>query len=173
MAFDAFLQLDGIPGESGDTKHTDWIELKDFHFGEAQPITGGRSTGGAASGERVQPEPFVFIHVFDKSSPKLHVYCCNGSNIPKATLEVCRATGEKTCYYKVDMTDVAVGKVQSYGKPPEGSETGTTGESPLPSERVELYPTTVEWTYTVTDQSTGAAQGNVSGKWDYHGNEGG
>ena len=27
MAFDAFLKIDGIPGESSDEKHADWIEI--------------------------------------------------------------------------------------------------------------------------------------------------
>ena len=27
MAFDAFLKVDGIPGESTDDKHKDWIEI--------------------------------------------------------------------------------------------------------------------------------------------------
>ncbi|WP_353327541.1 type VI secretion system tube protein Hcp, partial [Chitiniphilus shinanonensis] len=28
MAFDAFIKIDGIPGESTDDKHKDWIEIK-------------------------------------------------------------------------------------------------------------------------------------------------
>ena len=30
MAFDAFIKLDGIPGESSDDKHKDWIEILSF-----------------------------------------------------------------------------------------------------------------------------------------------
>jgi type VI protein secretion system component Hcp len=30
MAFDAFMQISDIPGESKDTQHTNWIELKTF-----------------------------------------------------------------------------------------------------------------------------------------------
>ena len=33
MAFDAFLKIDGIPGESTDDKHKDWIEVLSFDFG--------------------------------------------------------------------------------------------------------------------------------------------
>ena len=33
MAFDAFLKIDGIPGESTDDKHKDWIEILSFDFG--------------------------------------------------------------------------------------------------------------------------------------------
>jgi type VI secretion system secreted protein Hcp len=30
MAFDAFLKIDGIPSESTDDKHRDWIEILSF-----------------------------------------------------------------------------------------------------------------------------------------------
>jgi hypothetical protein len=33
MAFDAFLKIDGIPGESTDDKHKDWIEILSFAHG--------------------------------------------------------------------------------------------------------------------------------------------
>ena len=30
MAFDGFIKIDGIPGESTDDKHKDWIEILSF-----------------------------------------------------------------------------------------------------------------------------------------------
>ena len=30
-AYDAFLKIDGIPGESTDDKHKDWIEILSFN----------------------------------------------------------------------------------------------------------------------------------------------
>ena len=44
MAFDAFLKVDGIPGESTDDKHKDWIEVLSFNHGVSQPAGG---SGGA------------------------------------------------------------------------------------------------------------------------------
>jgi bacteriocin-like protein len=32
-AYDAFLKIDGIPGESTDDKHKDWIEILSFNHG--------------------------------------------------------------------------------------------------------------------------------------------
>ncbi len=37
MAFDAFLKIDGIPGESTDDKHKDWIEVLSYGVGIQQP----------------------------------------------------------------------------------------------------------------------------------------
>ena len=49
MAFDAFLKIDGIPGESTDSKHKDWIEVLSYSTGITQPTSGSASTGGGAS----------------------------------------------------------------------------------------------------------------------------
>ncbi len=48
--FDAFLKVDGIPGESQDSKHTSWIEILSYSWGVAQRATGSSSSGGARSG---------------------------------------------------------------------------------------------------------------------------
>jgi hypothetical protein len=37
MAIDAYLQIDGIKGESADDKHREWIECLDVDFGVDQP----------------------------------------------------------------------------------------------------------------------------------------
>ena len=68
MAFDAFIKIDGIPGESTDDKHKDWIEILSFHWGVSQPSSGGRSTGGAASAERCNHTDFSIVHTLDKAS---------------------------------------------------------------------------------------------------------
>ena len=36
MAFDAFIKIDGIDGESTDEKHSDWIEVIKFGPGVKQ-----------------------------------------------------------------------------------------------------------------------------------------
>jgi hypothetical protein len=39
MAFDAFMKIDGIPGESTGDKHKEWIEISSFAHGVEQPAT--------------------------------------------------------------------------------------------------------------------------------------
>lgn len=38
MAVDYYLQLDGIKGESADSKHKDWIECTGVNWAITQPI---------------------------------------------------------------------------------------------------------------------------------------
>jgi type VI protein secretion system component Hcp len=51
-AFNAFLNLDGIKGESQDDQHKDWIELDSFSFGATNTEPGSQS-GGAGTGKGV------------------------------------------------------------------------------------------------------------------------
>ena len=57
MAFDTFLKISTIPGESTDDKHKDWIEILSFSTGLDQPASGSVSSGGARSAERVPALP--------------------------------------------------------------------------------------------------------------------
>lgn len=63
MAFDAYLKIDGIPGESLDTNHKDWIELLSFEFGASQATSATASSAGGASAERVNLSEFAIQEV--------------------------------------------------------------------------------------------------------------
>nr|NIS53628.1 type VI secretion system tube protein Hcp [Phycisphaerae bacterium]NIU11189.1 type VI secretion system tube protein Hcp [Phycisphaerae bacterium]NIU59045.1 Hcp1 family type VI secretion system effector [Phycisphaerae bacterium]NIW95363.1 Hcp1 family type VI secretion system effector [Phycisphaerae bacterium] len=52
MPGDVFLQIEGIPGESTDEKHKDWIEILSYSHGVSQSGAGSRSSGGAATSGR-------------------------------------------------------------------------------------------------------------------------
>jgi type VI secretion system secreted protein Hcp len=164
MAFDAFLKVTDIPGESTDDKHKDWIEVLSFHWGASQRAAGGRSSGGAATAERVDLSDLSVVKTLDKSSPKFFLNCCNGKHIKEATLELCRATGDKQKYMEYKMTDVIVSSVR-----PGGAAQG--GES-LPLEEVSFNYSKIELIYTLTDHKTGKPAGDVKGNWDQTTNKG-
>ena len=165
MAWDAFLKIDGIPGESTDDKHKNEIEILSYSWGTSQPSSGARSTGGAGTSERVNINDFSVVKSVDKASPKLMLHCCNGKHIKEATLELCRATGDKQKYLVYKMTDVVVSASKSGG-------TGT-GSDPLPTETVSFNFGKMEQTYTATDHKTGKAAGDVKANWDQVANKGG
>ena len=48
MPFDAFLKVDGIDGESQDSKHKSEIELLSYSFGADQPATSSVGGGSGA-----------------------------------------------------------------------------------------------------------------------------
>lgn len=164
MAFDAFLKIKGIDGESQDDKHKDWIEIMSYSFGASQTSAGSRSSGGAANSERVNISDFSIVKALDKASPKLFLHCCNGAHIDEVSVELCRATGDKQKYMEFKLTGVAVASYR-----PGGSAKG--GES-LPLEEVAFNADKVELIYTATDHKTGKPKGDIKANWSTVENKG-
>lgn len=111
MAFDAFMKIDGIPGESSDDKHKDWIEIASFAHSMKQPAS---ATAGA-SAERVNHNTFDIRHLLDKASPKLYEACCTGKHIKEIIIELCRAGGDKMKYLEIKMEQVLVSSINPLG----------------------------------------------------------
>ena len=156
-AVDAFLKLDGIPGESTDKRHEDWIELLSFSHGINQPASTLGSSCGTRSAERADFSDLSIVKIVDKASPKLQEARVNGAHIPNVTLELCRPAGDKkVCYFTIRMENAIVTSYQ-FG----GSNTDNN-----PTESVSFDYCRAEWTYTTTDQKTGKPTGNFAGTWD-------
>jgi type VI secretion system secreted protein Hcp len=161
--FDAFLKIDGIPGESTDDKHKDWIEILSFDFGMIQPSSATDSSAGGGTTERVDVEDMDLVKHLDKSSPKLYELCCNGKHLKDATLELCRAGGDKTKYLEVKMEQVVISSAR-----PSGKSEGSDG---FPTEKISLNFGKVKWTYTQQKRADGSGGGNVAGGWDLTANK--
>ncbi|MCP3874696.1 MAG: type VI secretion system tube protein Hcp, partial [Desulfobacteraceae bacterium] len=71
MAYDAFIKIDGIDGESTDDKHHGWIEIIRHGMGVKQTVSTTASSAGGASAERADFSDFSIRKYLDKSSPKL------------------------------------------------------------------------------------------------------
>jgi type VI secretion system secreted protein Hcp len=162
MAGDCFLKIDGIPGESTDEKHKEWIEVLSYSHGLAQMGAGDRSTGGAATAGRCSHQDFSIVKELDKTSPTLDLYCCNGNHIKKVALELCRATGDKTKYMEYLMDDVIISSVAIGG-----------GGGGLPTESVTFNYGKITWNYIQTDHETGEVKGNIQKFWSLILNKGG
>jgi type VI secretion system secreted protein Hcp len=165
MAFDAFLQISTIPGESTDDAHADWIEVLSYSHGVAQPASGSVSSGGAISAERCDHSEFSIVKSLDKASPKLALACSNGEHIDEIKMELCRAGGDKNKYMEYKMEGVLVASVR-----PGGS---SQAEESLPLEEVSFRYNKISWTYTETDHKTGQPKGDVVTWWDLQTNTGG
>jgi len=165
MAFDAFLKIDTIPGECTDDKHADWIEILSYSHGVSQTTSGSVSSGGGRSAERCDHADFSVVKSLDKASAKLNLACCNGEHIPGIEFQLCRATGDKACYMKYELSDSIVTSVR-----PGGSSQG--GES-LPLEEVSFGYAKITWTYTEMDHKSGQPKGDISAFWDLTNNTGG
>ena len=162
MAFDVFLQIGTIPGESTDSAHSNWIEVSSFSLGVSQNSSGSRSDAGAASGGRADWSDFAVTKNMDKASPKLMLSCAKGEHIASVTVNLCRATGDKTKYMEYKMSDVIVTNVST-----SGAAAGS-----LPTESVAFNFGKIETTYFVTDHKTGKSSGQVASNWDLTSNKG-
>jgi len=158
MAFDAFLKIDGIPGESTDDKHKDWIEILSYNFGMNQPSSATASSAGGASTERVNVHDLTIVKHIDKASPKLYELCCSGKHIANVTVELCRAGGDKVKYMEVKLEQVIISSAQ-----PGGS---AQGPDALPSETISFNFGKAKWTYTQQKRADGSGGGNVTAKYD-------
>jgi type VI secretion system secreted protein Hcp len=137
MAFDAFLKIDGIDGESTDKAHQGEIEIDSFSWGETNPSTGG---GGGGSGKAVAQD-FHFTSQVSKASPLLMLACATGRHFNKAVL-TCRKAGFE--FMKIRIDDVLVSSYQTDGH---------SGEDARPEDSFALAFQKIDFLYTV--QRTG------------------
>lgn len=95
MAFDGFIKLKGIEGESSDTKHQGWIEISDCNMEILQTVSATASSAGGAAAEKAHFSNLRFTKLMDNSSPQLAVACAKGTHFDTVAVEFCRAGGEK------------------------------------------------------------------------------
>src|SRR5829696_5649875 len=103
---DYFLKIDGIPGESGDAKHKDEIQVLSFSFGESQ--SGTMAFGGGGGAGEVQMQDFHFMMNVNKASPKLFLACATGEHIGSAILTARKAGKDQQDYLVIKFTDLLV-----------------------------------------------------------------
>lgn len=156
MAFDAFLKIDGIEGESTDSKYQGWIELISYFCSMTQTVSKTASSAGGASAERVDFNGFGFTKLLDKASPLLALACADGTHIDTIVLELCRAGSDKMTFMRYTMTNCLITSVESFG---------TRGEQ-FPSEDFEIGFGRIEWCYTQQKRTDGVPAGNISTTWD-------
>ena len=82
MAFDAFLKLDGIDGDSNANGHENEIELQSFSWGETNSGTAGGGAGGG--GGLTAFQDFQFTMLSGKPATQLFLKCANGTHISHA-----------------------------------------------------------------------------------------
>jgi type VI secretion system secreted protein Hcp len=113
MAVDMFLKLDGIKGESKDSKHKEEIHIESFSWGMAQ--TGSFGSGGGGGAGKVSVHDISITKYVDKASCDLMYACASGKHIPSGLLTV-RKAGEKPLeYLKIKLTDILVSSLQEGG----------------------------------------------------------
>lgn len=113
MAVDIFLKLDGIKGESGDSKHKDEIHIEAFDLSGSQQ--GAHGTGGGGGAGKVNIDDIKITKFVDKSSAALFLHMCTGKVIPNGLITVRKAGENPLEYLKIKLTDILVSSIQAGG----------------------------------------------------------
>jgi type VI secretion system secreted protein Hcp len=132
-AVDFFLKIDGIDGESQDSKHKAEIHIESWSWGEAQ--TGSHSSGGGGGAGKVAMQDIHFTTKVNKSSPKLMLACAEGEHIKKAVLTARKAGKDQQDYLQITFSDLLVSSYQ------------IGGTSEVPMDQFAINFTKIEYEY--------------------------
>lgn len=130
-AFDAFLKIASVTGESIDGGHEGWIEIESFSTGIGRP-----------SAQADTPASFQDVSIlkaYDKASPILYKLCAGGEQVAQAILEIREAEGTMQVFLRWTFEDMLVTSVRPGGL--------ASGDQSRPLEEVTLNFRRVTWQY--------------------------
>jgi type VI secretion system secreted protein Hcp len=138
MPTDYLLVIDGIKGESKDSKHPGAIEIGSFSWGATNPGSFA-TTGGGGTG-KVQFDDIHLTGQVNNASPLLARACASGQHFDfdKAQLFVRKQGGNQQDYYVITLEDFIVSSYQSGG---------SEGSNALPTDQFSLNFATIKFEY--------------------------
>jgi type VI secretion system secreted protein Hcp len=154
LAVDYFLKIDGIPGESKDSKHKDEIDVEAWSWGEVNPVQHGSGSGAGAG--KVQVQDFNFTARFSKASPSLMLSCASGKHLKSAVLTARRGDKAQAEFLTFSLSDVLVSSYQT-----AGAEAGDV--APVDSVSLNFSKIQIEYKEQKADGSLG---GSIKAGWD-------
>jgi len=146
MAVDYFLRIDGIEGESTDSKHKGQIDVEWWSGGETAPSPAGGGGGGAG---KVHMQDFAFTARLSKASPALLLACASGKHLKSAVLTGRKAGKGQLEFLTFSLSDLLVSSYQTTGS--EADEVG-------PMDTVSLNFSKIQVEYKLGD--------SVKAGWD-------
>jgi type VI secretion system secreted protein Hcp len=153
-AVDYFLKIDGIQGESLDSKHKGEIQLESFSWGEINPGTAHSGGGGGAG--KVQMQDLHFVMQINKASPKLMLACASGKHIKQAVLTARKAGKAQQEFLVFKFTDLLVSSYQTGGS--QHAEV-------LPMDQVSFNFARIELEYR-PQKADGSLDAPIKAGWD-------
>ncbi len=139
MAFDAYLYVDGVPGESTDDAHGEWMNIETYSHGVSMQVSEPDASGGLTGGDSDIAHVVVSKSI-DKASVDLNLKCIKGEQLPVIKLELCQSTGDKHCFMRYTMTNCLLSKISIDGS--------SMGDDPKPSETLTIAFGKLQWEYT-------------------------
>ena len=156
-AFDYFLKIDGITGESADSKHKGEIDVLSWSWGESNPAPASPGGGGGAG--KVQMNDLHVSANLSKAGPQLLLACASGKHLKSAVLTGRRGGKAQAEFLTFSLSDVLVSAYQTGG---------TTADAPLDS--VSLNFAKIEVTYKQQSAKGGTGATTRVG-WDRKANK--
>jgi type VI secretion system secreted protein Hcp len=159
MAFDAFIKLDTITGESTDSKFAGAMECFSFSLGAANPVTIGSASGG---GGKASLNSLSFTKKTDSASPLLYQTCVTGAHLATGTVTLRKAGGTALVYLTYGLKVVYVDSIQW---------SGSQGGDDTPTEHVSLTFGTLTVDYQPQDNTGAPKGGAIHGGWNVQTNQ--
>jgi type VI secretion system secreted protein Hcp len=156
---EGFLTIDGIKGESTDSKHAGAIDIQSFSFGVTN--TGSTQIGGGGGAGKASFSSFKFNKLYDSSSPALFEGTATGEHFKSATFAFRRNGAEQAEFLTIKLSDVLI----------SGYQQGGTKEPSL-LEGVELDASKIEIDYKPT-KADGSLGTSVRSSYDLKENKAG
>lgn len=156
MAFEAYLELKGIKGESQREHYADHIEIMSFDLGAQND---GKAWGSGRNTGTVQVNDFTFTKKIDQATPLLFQYCCKGDTFDEAVLKVVKSAGadKPLEYIKYKFTKVLIAAIHSGAVDPAQG---------IPTETVMLNYGKCEIDYQPQGSDGKPKGGPIHGGWD-------
>lgn len=99
MAFDAYLKIEGIAGESDRKGYENSVEIMSFSWGASNSVSHSAVSGQSAG--RATSQSLSITKAFDKASPLFLKLLTLGKVTPKAELHCLKGTGSQQEPYLV------------------------------------------------------------------------
>jgi type VI secretion system secreted protein Hcp len=155
MAFDAFLKIDGIDGESTDGNHQGWIEVRSCDNKISQTVSTTASSAGGATTGRANFQDLRITKLLDKASPKLAIACADGTHINTVIIKFCRSGTEKIKFMEIKLTNCII---SDYARIADGRD--------FPIEGISFNFGRIEYAYVLQNRKGGGAGSNIASGWD-------
>ncbi len=132
-AVDYFLKIDGVDGESQDTKHKGEIQLLSWTWAASTPVMGGQAAG------KMRTDDLVCWMNVNRASVLLMSNMARNRRMANVVLTCRKAGKEQQDFYKIKMKDVIISNFTS--------EAGKSGNEVVPIDRFSLNYSEIEFEY--------------------------
>lgn len=153
MPVDIFIKIDGIKGESKDSKHPDEVDVLAWNWGMSSQ--GAGPGGGGTSGGKVSMQDLTIGKFVDAATPALMLSCASGRRLKSAMLTLRASPARPYEMVRMKLEDVLVSSVAA----------NAVGTENRPTETVSLRFARVHLEYT-SQKPNGMPGQSIAFGWD-------